>query len=77
MTQQWSPLQRPAGRLHVEEDGGLAALLGTQHVTLARESVLHEPAILQTVRDVLQTAFADAGRTPVPRPLCAGAGAQR
>jgi hypothetical protein len=54
---------RPAAPLHVDEDGGLAALMGTQNVTLARESVLKEPAILQAVRDVLQTAFADAGRT--------------
>jgi pilus assembly protein CpaF len=62
MTQQRSPTRRPTGPLHVEEDGGLAALLGTQHVALAREAALQEPAILQAARDVLQTAFADAAR---------------
>jgi pilus assembly protein CpaF len=63
MTQPTWQSGRPAAPLHVDEDGGLAALMGTQNVTLARESVLKEPAILQAVRDVLQTAFADAGRT--------------
>jgi pilus assembly protein CpaF len=63
MTQPTWQSGRPAAPLHVDEDGGLAALMGTQNVTLARESVLKEPAILQAVRDVLQTAFAVAGRT--------------
>jgi pilus assembly protein CpaF len=63
MTQPTWQSGRPAAPLHVDEDGGLAVLMGTQNVTLARESVLKEPAILQAVRDVLQTAFADAGRT--------------
>jgi pilus assembly protein CpaF len=53
---------RPSSSLHVEEDGGLATLMGTQNVTLAREAALGAPAILQAARDVLQTAFADAER---------------
>jgi len=52
---------RPAP-LHVDEDGGLAALMGTQNVTMAREAALRESAILQAARDVLQTAFADEAR---------------
>ena len=59
--QSWQNTARPAP-LAVDEDGGLAALMGTQNVTLARETVLKEPAILQAARDVLQTAFADEGR---------------
>ena len=51
--------QRPAVSLHVDDDGGLAALMGTQNVTLARELALSESAILQAARDVLQTAFAE------------------
>jgi pilus assembly protein CpaF len=50
-------LPAPAS-LHVDEDGGLAALMGTQTVTLAREAALHESAILSAARDILQTAFA-------------------
>jgi Flp pilus assembly CpaF family ATPase len=53
---------RPSPPLHIEEDGGLAALMGTQNVTLAREAALREPAILQVARDVLQTAFANTER---------------
>src|SRR5262245_33993975 len=60
--QPWQNVARPAAPLHVDEDGGLAALLGTQNVTLAREAALKEPAVLQAARDVLQTAFADEGR---------------
>ncbi len=48
--------------LHIDEDGGLAALMGTQNVTMARDAALGEAAILQAARDVLQTAFADAAR---------------
>ena len=48
--------------LHVEEDGGLAALLGTASSTLAREAALREGAVLEAARDVLQTAFADEAR---------------
>ena len=48
--------------LHVEEDGGLAALLGTTSSTLAREAALREGAVLEAARDVLQTAFADEER---------------
>jgi pilus assembly protein CpaF len=60
--QPWQNTARPAAPLHVDEDGGLAALLGTQNMTLAREAALKEPAILQAARDVLQTAFADERR---------------
>jgi Flp pilus assembly CpaF family ATPase len=63
MTQQsWQNTARPAAPLHVDEDGGLAALMGTQNMTLAREAALKEPAILQSARDILQTAFADERR---------------
>ena len=48
--------------LHVEEDGGLAALLGTSGATLAREAALREGAVLEAARDLLQTAFADQAR---------------
>ncbi len=48
--------------LHIDEDGGLAALMGTQNVTMARDAALRESAILQAARDVLQTAFADPAR---------------
>jgi pilus assembly protein CpaF len=62
MTQaSWPQIGRPAP-LHVDEDGGLATLMGTHNVTLAREAALRESAILQAARDVLQTAFADEGR---------------
>jgi pilus assembly protein CpaF len=61
--QPWQNTARPLASLHVDEDGGLAALMGTQNVTLARESALSESAILQAARDVLQTAFAEEGRT--------------
>jgi Flp pilus assembly CpaF family ATPase len=60
--QSWQNTTRPAASLHVDEDGGLAALMGTQNVTLARESALSESAILQAARDVLQTAFVEEGR---------------
>ena len=60
-TRPWQAAARPAP-LHVDEDGGLAALMGTQNVTLAREAALRESAILQAARDVLQTAFADEAR---------------
>ncbi len=46
----------------VDEDGGLAALMGTQTLTLAREAALHESAILSAARDILQTAFATEER---------------
>src|SRR5437868_4030869 len=63
MTQQsWQNLARAGAPLMVDEDGGLASLMGTQNVTLAREAALKEPAILQAARDVLQSAFAVAGR---------------
>src|ERR671935_1750319 len=73
MTQQsWQNMARPAP-LVVDEDSGLAALMGTQNVTLARETALKEPAILQAARDVLQTAFADAGRTQYLDPFAPAA----
>src|SRR6266545_4486890 len=56
--QQWRTGQTAPASLHVDEDGGLAALMGTQTVTLAREAALHESAILSAARDILQTAFA-------------------
>jgi Flp pilus assembly CpaF family ATPase len=59
--QPWQTAARPAP-LYVDEDGGLAALMGTQSATLAREAALRESAILQAARDVLQTAFADEAR---------------
>ncbi len=74
MTEQsWPGRARPAASLHVDEDGGLAALMGTQNVTLARESALREPAILQAARDVLQTAFAEEGRTQYLDPFAPAA----
>lgn len=60
MTQPWN-MARPRP-LTVDEDGGLAALMGAQTVTLAREAALRESAILQAARDVLQDAFADERR---------------
>ena len=62
MTQHRQNMARLGVPLHVDEDGGLAALMGTQNVTMARESALSESAILQAARDVLQSAFADEGR---------------
>lgn len=56
---------RQAGRitgLTVEEDGGLASLLGSAPATLARDAALAEPAILQAAKDVLQTSFRDEER---------------
>ena len=44
-TQPWQAAARPAP-LHVDEDGGLAALMGTAAATLARETALCEPAVL-------------------------------
>jgi pilus assembly protein CpaF len=74
MTQHpWQNTQRPAVPLHVDEDGGLAALMGTQNVTLARELALSESAILQAARDVLQTAFAEEGRTQYLDPFAPAA----
>ncbi len=61
-TQQPWNAARPVAPLQIEEDGGLAALMGTQNVTLAREAALKEAALLQAARDVLQTAFADESR---------------
>jgi pilus assembly protein CpaF len=43
--------------LHVEEDGGLGALMGSAPATMAREIALHEPAILQATRDVFESSF--------------------
>jgi pilus assembly protein CpaF len=60
-TQPWQSMSRPAP-LQVDEDGGLAALLGTQTMVMAREGALRESAILQAARDVLQTSFADESR---------------
>ena len=62
MTNQTWNNQRPRAPLQVDEDSGLATLMGMQTVTLAREAALRESAILQAARDVLQTAFADEGR---------------
>lgn len=50
------------GGLVVEEDGGLASLMGQAPSTLARDAALREPAILQAAKDVLQTSFADDDR---------------
>lgn len=61
-TQQPWNATRPLAPLQIEEDGGLAALMGTQHVTMAREAALQEAALLQAARDVLQTAFAHESR---------------
>ena len=58
MTHQPWRTGQDASALHVDEDGGLAALMGTQTVTLAREAALQESAILSAARDILQTAFA-------------------
>lgn len=70
MTQQSRQNLACAGApLQVDEDGGLAALMGTQNVTLAREAALRESAILQAARDVLQTAFADESRKPYLDPF--------
>ena len=63
---------RPAP-LYVDEDGGLAVLMGAQNVTLAREAALRESAILQGARDVLQRAFADETRTQYLDPFAPAA----
>jgi Flp pilus assembly CpaF family ATPase len=52
---------RVAG-LTVEEDGGLASLMGSAPATLARDAALAEPAILQAAKDVLQSSFRDEER---------------
>jgi Flp pilus assembly CpaF family ATPase len=46
----------------IEEDGGLASLLGNSTAMLAREAALSEPAVLQAVRDTLHTTFRDPRR---------------
>jgi Flp pilus assembly CpaF family ATPase len=60
--QPWTGTPAPRAPFVFEEDGGLAALMGGQTATLAREAALKESAILSAARDVLQTAFADASR---------------
>src|SRR5512138_1812406 len=60
--QPWNTARPTATPFRIDEDGGLAALMGTQTVTLAREAALHESAILSAARDILQTAFATEER---------------
>jgi pilus assembly protein CpaF len=43
--------------LDVDEDGGLASLLGTAHGQVTRTAILTDPAILQAVKEVLQASF--------------------
>ena len=71
-TQPWHSAGPPTP-LHVDEDGGLAVLMGAQNVTLAREAALRESAILQGARDVLQRAFADEARTQYLDPFAPAA----
>jgi Flp pilus assembly CpaF family ATPase len=60
--QAWNAARPATTPFRLDEDAGLAALMGTQTATLAREAALHESAILSAVRDILQTAFATEGR---------------
>lgn len=68
----------PAGRLArqgsppslaIEEDGGLATLLGGQTDALGRDAALREAAILQAARDELQQAFSTDGRRHLLNPF--------
>lgn len=65
--------QQPNGRpfTHFVEDGGLAALMGNQQATLARETALNDPEVLQAVREVLKVAFADEQRKRFLDPFAA------
>lgn len=64
---------KPYMPLPVEEDSGLASLLGGQHDTLGREAALHEIAILQAARDELQQAFSVDGRRRLLNPFAPAA----
>jgi pilus assembly protein CpaF len=55
--------------LSIEEDGGLATLLGRPTDTLGREAVLREAAILQAARDELQHAFSTDERRRLLNPF--------
>ena len=55
--------------LSIEEDGGLATLLGGPTDTLGREAVLREAAILQAARDELQHAFSTDERRRLLNPF--------
>jgi pilus assembly protein CpaF len=55
--------------LSIEEDGGLATLLGGPTDTLGREAVLREAAILQAARDELQHAFSTDERRCLLNPF--------
>lgn len=59
--------------LTIEEDGGLATLLGGPTDTLAREAALREAAILQAARDELQQAFSADGRRHLLNPFAPAA----
>lgn len=68
LTRQGSP---PS--LTIEEDGGLATLLGGQTDALGRDAALREAAILQTARDELQQAFSADGRRHLLNPFAPAA----
>ncbi len=59
--------------LTIEEDGGLATLLGGPTDTLAREAALREAAVLQAARDELQQAFSADGRRYLLNPFAPAA----
>ncbi len=59
--------------LAIEEDGGLATLLGGPTDTLAREAALREAAVLQAARDELQQAFSADGRRYLLNPFAPAA----
>ncbi|MGB9751223.1 ATPase, T2SS/T4P/T4SS family [Roseiflexus castenholzii] len=68
------PVHNPsAPPLAIEEDGGLATLLGGPTDTLAREAALREAAVLQAARDELQQAFSTDGRRHLLNPFAPAA----